>query len=82
MARVTRDTNSGLQLTGELASSVSWVPNPDKLELAPKGENTYYFRHGQMLERWPVLTDGWAEAVEVTRLAQVDRTPGAATFGR
>jgi hypothetical protein len=82
MRAVTRDATSGLQLTGELASSVSWVPNPDKLELAPKGENTYYFRHGQILERWPILEDEWAAAVETTRLAQVDRTPGAATFGR
>ena len=79
---MTRDANEGLPLVGELGASVSWVPNPDKLELAPKSENTRHYRHGQVLERWPVLTEEWAAAVEDTRLAQVDRTPGAATFGR
>ena len=79
---MTRDATNGLQMTGEMGPSVSWVPNPDKLELAPKGENTRFFRHGQTLERWPILTEEWAEAVETTRIAQVDRTPGAATFGR
>ena len=82
MARVTRDANGGLTMTGEMGASVSWVPNPDKLELAPKSENTRHFRHGQMLERWPILGEEWAERVEDTRLAAVDRTPGAATFGR
>jgi hypothetical protein len=63
MPRVTHDTNAGLQMTGELASTVSWVPNPNKLELAPKSENTRHYRHGQVLERWPVLTEDWASAV-------------------
>lgn len=70
------------ETNGNGGSSVSWVPNPDKLEIAPKGENTRHFRHGQTLERWPILTEDWAEKVEETRLAAVDRTPGAATFGR
>ncbi len=82
MASVTRDANGDTPLAGELGASVSWVPNPNKLELAPKSENTRHYRHGQVLERWPVLTEDWASAVETTRLAQVDRTPGAATFGR
>lgn len=39
-------------------------------------------RHGQLLERWPVLPEPWALAVERTRVAAIDRTPGPATFGR
>ncbi len=82
MARVTREANEGLPLVGDLGAGVSWVPNPGKLELAPKSENTRHYRHGAVLERWPILGEEWAAAVEDTRLAQVDRTPGAATFGR
>jgi hypothetical protein len=41
-----------------------------------------HIRHAQILERWPILPEGWARAVETTRLESVDRTPGAASFGR
>ncbi len=46
------------------------------------GANMRHIRHEQMLERWPVLPEGWARAVETARLAAVDRTPGTASFGR
>ena len=47
-----------------------------------KGENLRHVRHGEILERWPVLAEPWARRIEEARLAAVDRTPGAATFGR
>jgi hypothetical protein len=47
-----------------------------------RGENMRHIRHAQILERWPILPEGWARAIETTRLSSVDRTPGAATFGR
>jgi hypothetical protein len=47
-----------------------------------RGENMRHIRHAQILERWPILAEPWARGVEDTRLAAVDRTPGAASFGR
>ncbi|MFN8124292.1 MAG: hypothetical protein U0237_17930 [Thermoleophilia bacterium] len=47
-----------------------------------KGENTRHLRHAQVLNRWPLLSEPWARAVEEKRVNSVDRTPGAATFGR
>jgi hypothetical protein len=47
-----------------------------------KGENTRHLRHAQVLGRWPILTEPWARAIEDKRINSVDRTPGAATFGR
>ncbi|MDH3227830.1 MAG: hypothetical protein OEM67_12200 [Thermoleophilia bacterium] len=44
--------------------------------------NSRHLRHEQVLDRWPVLSEEWAERIDETRLASVDRTPGAATFGR
>lgn len=46
------------------------------------GANMRHIRHAQILDRWPILPEGWARAVETTRLAAVDRTPGTASFGR
>ena len=46
------------------------------------GANMRHIRHAQILERWPILPEGWARAVETTRLESVDRTPGAASLGR
>jgi hypothetical protein len=46
------------------------------------GANMRHIRHAQILDRWPILPEGWAKAVETTRLSSVDRTPGTATFGR
>ncbi|MCU0308512.1 MAG: hypothetical protein MUE51_12235 [Thermoleophilia bacterium] len=47
-----------------------------------KGENYRHIRHAQILARWPVLPEPWARRIERTRIDSVDRTPGAATFGR
>jgi len=46
-----------------------------------KGENYRHIRHAQILERWPILAEPWARKIEQRRLT-LDRTPGAATFGR
>jgi hypothetical protein len=56
-------------------------PLPQRLFYAT-GENTRHVRHAQLLARWEVLEEEWALEVEAARLAAVDRTPGAATFGR
>lgn len=47
-----------------------------------KGENTRHLRHAQVLGRWPVLAEAWARRIEERHVTSVDRTPGAATFGR
>lgn len=47
-----------------------------------KGENTRHIRFQQVLDRWPLLPEDWARMVEDTRNQALDRTPGAATFGR
>ena len=46
------------------------------------GANMRHIRHAEILDRWPILPEGWARAVESARLSAVDRTPGTATFGR
>lgn len=46
------------------------------------GANTRHFRHDQVLQRWPVLLEDWAQHVEDARISSVDRTPGTASFGR
>ncbi len=46
------------------------------------GSNMRHIRHAEILGRWPVIAEDWAVAVETTRLDSVDRTPGAASFGR
>ena len=50
--------------------------------LFARSENFRHVRHQQLLDRWTVLDEPWALEVEATRRAAVDRTPGAATFGR
>ena len=32
------------------------------------GANMRHIRHAQILERWPILPEGWARAVETARL--------------
>lgn len=59
-----------------------WTPNDQRVIYGAKGENTRHIRHGQVLERWPILAESWARQVEDARLAAVDRTPGTASFGR
>jgi hypothetical protein len=47
-----------------------------------RGENFRHIRHERILARWPVLSESWALQLEEARIAAVDHTPGAATFGR
>lgn len=47
-----------------------------------RGENMRHIRHESLLERWPIMHEGWAEAVESARIGSIDRTPGTASFGR
>jgi len=49
--------------------------------LMATGANMRHVRHAEILDRWPIIPEGWARAIEQTRLA-VDRTPGTASFGR
>lgn len=67
-----------------LASALQAVDSPrqERRLIFAKGENMRHVRHAQVLERWPLLPEVWARRVEASRLAAVDRTPGAATFGR
>jgi hypothetical protein len=59
------------------------LPNPAPVAaMATDLGNLRFARHAQLLARWPVLSEPWAVRVERSRLASVDRTPGAATFGR
>lgn len=57
-------------------------PRDERRLIFAKGENTRHVRHAQVLSRWPVLSEEWARRVEDARINSVDRTPGAATFGR
>jgi len=50
--------------------------------LFARSENLRHARHAQLLARWAVLDEPWARRVEKARTAAIDRTPGAATFGR
>jgi hypothetical protein len=50
--------------------------------LFARSENFRHVRHQQLLDRWAILDEPWARGVESARKAAVDRTPGAATFGR
>ena len=77
------DDESQLAVSG-LAEAIKGVSDPrdERRMIFSKGENTRHVRHEQVLNRWPVLTEGWALGVERTRLGAIDRTPGNATFGR
>jgi hypothetical protein len=57
-------------------------PRDERRLIFAKGENTRHVRHDQVLRRWPILAERWALAIEERRINSVDRTPGAATFGR
>ena len=54
----------------------------EKVGLFARSENFRHVRHEQVLARWAVLDEPWARSIEAARKASVDRTPGAATFGR
>jgi hypothetical protein len=58
------------------------APQQERRAVFATLENSRHLRHAQVLVRWPVLPEDWAKRVDETRLAAVDRTPGAATFGR
>jgi hypothetical protein len=57
-------------------------PRDERRLIFAKGENTRHVRHDQVLRRWPILAEDWARLIEERRINSVDRTPGAATFGR
>ena len=57
-------------------------PRDERRLIFAKGENTRHVRHDQVLKRWPILGEDWARMIEERRINSVDRTPGAATFGR
>jgi hypothetical protein len=57
-------------------------PRDERRLIFAKGENYRHIRHAQVLARWPVLPEPWARRIEHARVSNVDRTPGAATFGR
>lgn len=67
-----------------LAHAVDAVSQPteERRMIFAKGDNIRHIRHEQVLQRWPILPEEWARKVEATRIALIDRTPGAATFGR
>lgn len=73
-----------IHAVGGLAAALGTIEDPDddRRMIFSKGENTRHIRHEQVLRRWPILAEDWARMIEDTRLAAVDRTPGAATFGR
>ncbi len=64
------------------ALGIPSAPSDERRMIYARGDNTRHIRHAQILERWPILSEPWARSVERTRMAAVDRTPGAATFGR
>jgi hypothetical protein len=67
-----------------LADAIADIQRPqdERRLIFAKGENYRHIRHAQILERWPILAEAWARKIEHRRISSVDRTPGAATFGR
>lgn len=68
--------------TGGVASGPSETRVLMTAALSSAGANMRFARHAELLARWPVLAEPWAQAIEATRLQSVDHTPGPATFGR
>ncbi len=74
-----------------MGTAANRIPNPPtgatsdvmdgRRTILATGANMRHIRHAEILDRWPILPEGWARAVESTRLS-VDRTPGTASFGR
>lgn len=66
-----------------LADAIRGIASPqdERRMIFAKGENYRHIRHAQIMERWPIIAEPWARRIESRRL-EVDRTPGAATFGR
>jgi hypothetical protein len=70
-------------IDGMVAASTPGQAAPiERRMIYAQGGNLRHVRHAQLLDRWPILAEPWARRVEEGRLAAVDRTPGAATFGR
>jgi hypothetical protein len=47
----------------------SGQPDPgDDPRLRARADLVWYLRHADALRRWPVLAEGWAQAVEAHRL--------------
>jgi hypothetical protein len=80
----TAPEEEAVNLVEGLASALRDVSRPqdERRLIFAKGENYRHIRHAQILERWPILPEAWARAVEHKRLSAVDRTPGPASFGR
>ena len=57
-------------------------PRDERTLIFAKGENYRHIRHAQVLARWPILPEPWARRIEHARITNVDRSVGAATFGR
>jgi len=66
LARQLREFQAGSPFVGSFARS----------------ENFRHVRHERVLARWQIVDEPWARNIEAIRAAAVDRTPGAATFGR
>jgi hypothetical protein len=48
----------------------SGQPDPgEDPRLRARADLVWYLRHADALRRWPVLPEGWAQAVEAHRLA-------------
>jgi len=80
-------TESGLEQFTAIDGLVTAIreindPRDERRLIFAKGENTRHMRHDQVLRRWPILPEQWARMIEERRVNSVDRTPGAATFGR
>jgi hypothetical protein len=59
----------------------SGQPDPgEDPRLRARAELVWYLRHADALRRWPVLPEGWAQAVEAHRLAG-DRDSGGSKRG-
>lgn len=58
------------------------APQQERRLVFASAQNSRHLRHEQVLKRWPLLNEDWALRVDETRISSVDRTPGAATFGR
>mgnify|MGYP003429768671 FL=1 len=66
-----------------LAAAIKGISQPqdERRMIFAKGENYRHIRHAQIMERWPIVAEPWARRIETRRLT-LDRTPGAASFGR
>ena len=75
-----------------MSTAANGIPNPatgatsdvmdGRRTILATGANMRHIRHAEILDRWPILPESWARAVETTLLSSVDRTTGAASFGR